>query len=255
MRTIILTLALAVILSATPALAQQPPLFLANQDFAPYSMMTNGRPSGIDVEVLTEAGRRANIPFNIQLKPWNQVVSMFENGDCEAVVAMFRTKEREKHGMFMEGIPIHTSDYVLFTKVGSKLTFDTYADLSGKIIGRVAGTDLGKDFAKAEMDEAMDVKDYPDMAAALMGLINGEIDGYAGNIDVTYNRLKNMGMTSSIVYLPKKVLTDKPAYLVFARASNYPEKQVVLQKLERALDGMMKDGTYNKIARRYLLRF
>jgi len=255
MRSIIATLALALILFALPAQAQQPPLFVGNQDFAPYSMMADGRPAGIDVDVLSEAARRAGIPFNIELKPWNEVVSMLENGECDGALSMFHSPEREKYGIFMEGAPLHRSDYVLFNKVGSDLQFNTYADLKGRIIGRVAGTDLGKDFAEAEAAKIMDVKDYADLAAAIMGLLKGEIDAFAGNIDVTYQRLKSMGMTSSIVYQSKKILTGKPAYLVFSRAADNPDKLLILQKLERALDQMLKDGTYNKIARRYLFRF
>lgn len=255
MRTIILALALVVLLLSAPAQAQQPPLFVADQDFAPYSMMVEGRPGGIDVDVLTEAGRRAGIAFNIELKPAPQVIAMLENGQCTAAFGLFRSPERERYGMYMDSVPLHTSDYVLFTKVGSDLTFVGYEGLTDKIIGRVTKTDLGPEFNKMADAGIFSVKDYSDQAAAINGLLKGEIDAFAGNIDVTYTRLKTMGMTSSIVYLPKKILEGKPAYLVFSRASDQTNKDLMLQKLERALDMMIKDGTYNKIARRYLLRF
>lgn len=255
MRTTILALALAITLFASPAFAEEPPLFLFNEDFAPYSMINNGRPAGIDVDILTEAAKRAGIAFNMEFKPWDQALTMLEKGDCAAAVGLFRTPEREQIGMFMDGAPIHTSDYVLFTKVGSKLAFNTYKDLSGKIIGRVAGTNLGPDFTQALDANMLEIKEYKDLAAALMGLLKGEINAFAGNIDVTYHRLTQMGMTSTIVYLPKKIVSQKPAYVVFSRASSTPEKEALLTKLERAIDSMHKDGTYNKIARHYLIRF
>jgi len=255
MRTTVFAFVLALFLLTAPAQAQQPPLFVADQDFAPYSMQVDGRPAGIDVEVLTEAGRRAGVAFNIELKPASQVISMLENGQCTAAFGLFRTPERERIGMYMDSVPVHTSDYVLFTKVGSRLDFDGYEGLTGKVIGRLANTDLGEEFNKMADAKIFDVKDYTDQAAIITGLLNGEIDAFAGNIDVTYTRLKTMGMTSSIVYLPRKILEGKPAYLVFSRASSQTGKDVMLQKIERALDMMIKDGTYNKIARRYLLRF
>ncbi|QGY39602.1 transporter substrate-binding domain-containing protein [Pseudodesulfovibrio cashew] len=249
-----LALILGLILMTLPARAQRP-VFAANLDFAPYSMLVDGVPAGIDVDVINEAALRAGLDLDIRLVPWDELVSMVKNGQCDGGLSFFQSPERLKYSLFMEAVPLHVSNYVLFTKVGDKFPFQDYADLKGKVIGRASGTDLGPDFAAAEAAAIMTVKDYPDLAAALRGLLLGEIDAYAGNIDVTYYRLKDMGLTSSVVYLPKKILANKPAYLVMSRASALKDKELLLQQLELALDKMRKDGTYNRIARKYLLRF
>lgn len=254
MRTLFLALAMTMTILAGTSAAQNP-LFLANIDFAPYSMITQGKPAGIDVDVMLEAAKRAGISIDIEFKPWDQVISMVEKGECDGAFAFFRTPEREKTVIFADAVPVHHSDYVLFTKVSDKFSFRTYNDLAGKIIGMQGGTDLGKEFTEARAKKVMDVKEYDDLAAALKGLLMGEIDAYAGNIDVTSYRLKAMGMTNSIVYLPKKLIEMKPAYMVLSRASKLKDKEVVLQKLELALDRMRKDGTYNKLARFYLVRY
>lgn len=254
MRSIFLAFVLVLSMLSAPALAQDP-LFIADIDFAPYSMLTNGQPAGIDVDVIAEAAKRANLTLDLKFRPWDELVKMVDDGTCDGAFSFFHSPDRERSAMFMDAVPVHYSDYVLFTKVGKELPFNAYSDLSGKIIGRVSGTDLGKDFQTALDQKIMQIKEYPDLAAALRGLLMGEIDAYAGNIDVTYYRLKAMGMTSSIVYLPKKIVEQKPSYLVMSRASKFPEKELIIQKLERALDLMRKDGTYNKIARQYLLRY
>lgn len=245
----------ALMLLAVPALAAQDLLFVADVDFAPYSMIVEGQPAGIDVEVMAEAAKRAGFSVDLQFKPWDELIRMVETGECDGAFALFNSANRDKSVMFMEATPIHYSDYVLFTKVGTKFSFRTYEDLRGKVIGRAAGTNLGEDFAAALEQKVMTVKDYPDLSSALRGLLVGETDAYAGNIDVTYYRLKAMGMASSIVYLPKKLVTQRPAYMVMSRASKLEDKDRVVQGFERALDSMRRDGTYNQIARRYLLRF
>jgi polar amino acid transport system substrate-binding protein len=58
-----------------------------------------------------------------------------------------------------------------------------------------------------------------------------------------------------VVYLNRKLLTGKPSYAVLSRAGRRQDKEEIIQALEKALDQMAKDGTYNNIARRYLLRF
>lgn len=254
MRALFLALVLTVTILAAPAQARNP-LFVTDIDFAPYSMITQGQPSGIDVEVLTEAARRAGLTIDIEFKPWDKLIDMVRKGECDGAFSLFRTPEREQYAMFMEASPVHYSDFVLFTMVGSKFSFRTYDDLSGKTIGKISGMSLGKEFDAAKATGRVGVKTYSDPAAAIKGLLMGEIDAYAGNIDVTYHRLKEMGMTSSIVYLPKKLVENKPSYLVMSRTSTLGNKEQILQKLEKTLDIMRRDGSYNKIARRYLLRF
>lgn len=254
MRSLLSALVLSLTVLAIPALAQKP-LFVSNIDFAPYSMISQGAPAGIDVDVLAEAAKRAGIDMEVRFEPWDKLVDMVKKGECDGAFSFFHTAQREQYALFMDGVALHYSDYVLFTKVGDKFSFRTYDDLDGKIIGRVVSTDLGDEFKASADKGGMEVKEYPDIASALRGLIMGEIDAYAGNIDVTYHRLKSMGMTSSIVYLPKKLVAQKPAYFVLSRASKLENKEDIGQRLERALDRMRKDGTYNKIARRYLLRF
>lgn len=254
MRSIVLSLVLTLSLLVVTAQARDP-RFVADVDFAPYSMLVEGQPAGIDVDVIAEAAKRAGLTIDLKFYPFEVMTEMIEAGTCDGAFSFFHSPDRERTAMFMDVVPVHYSDYVLFTKVGSNLQFTNYGDLSGKIIGRVAGTNLGKDFQDALDNKTMQAKDYFDLAAAIKGLLMGEIDAYAGNIDVTYYRLKTMGMTSSIVYLPKKILAQKPAYLVMSRASDFPDKELVIQQLERALDKMHKDGTYRKIARKYLLRY
>lgn len=244
---------LIVPLAATAA--ERPLVFVADVDFAPYSMLIDGRPAGIDVEVLTEAARRAGLKVDIQFRQWDRLVKMVEKGECDGALSLFKNSDRERYAMFMEGKPIHYSDYVLFTRVGAKFPFGSYADLKGKKIGKIAGIELGAEFDKAASSGGMIVQEYQDITDAMRGLVTADIDAFAGNIDVTYWRLKEMGMTSSIVYLPQKLVEGKPSYLVISRASNIAEKAMIIQKLEFALDTMRKDGTYNAIAKRYLFRF
>jgi ABC-type amino acid transport/signal transduction systems, periplasmic component/domain len=254
MRSFLLALALAVLFIASPVRAQSL-VFVADMDFAPYSMLSEGKAAGIDVEAVAEAARRSGLDITILLRPWDEMVSMLKSGECDGAFSFFRNPEREQYATFLEAAPIHYSDYVFFTKVGDKFSFRSYDDLAGKTVGRVKGTALGDEFEAAAAAGVMTLREYPDRAAALGGLIGDEINAFADNIDATYNRLKTMGMTSSIVYLPKKIISQKPAYVVLSRASAHPGKAEAGQRIERALDQMRKDGTYNAIAHRYLLRF
>ncbi|AMK10177.1 substrate-binding periplasmic protein [Pseudodesulfovibrio indicus] len=251
----ILLSCLLVLVAVVPAWAGESLLFLTDQDFAPYSMIVAGQPSGIDVDVLSEAAKRSGLDLTIKAVPLKSMLDAIRNGSCDGAVSLFRSPDREQFALFMEAVPVHLSDYVLFTKVGNRIPFAEYQDLKGKVIGYVGGVDLGPDFEAARKQGDMLVKEYRDLRDMVAGLLGGEIDAFAGNIDVTYYRLKDMGLTSTIVYLPRKILTGKPSYAVLSRASALKGKDSVAQKLEKALDDMHKDGTYNTLARHYLIRF
>lgn len=246
---------LLLLAAVSAARAEADLTFVADQDFAPYSMVVEGRPSGIDVDVLAEAAKRAGLTLAVKTMPLKAMLDAVRDGSCDGAVSLFRSPDRERFALFMEGVPVHLSDYVLFTKVGERIPFASYADLAGKVIGYVGGVDLGPEFEAARDQGDMLVKEYADLRGMVAGLLGGEIDAFAGNIDVTYYRLKDMGLTSSIVYLPRKVLTGKPSYAVLSRASSLKDKDLVTRRLEKALDAMHKDGTYNTLARHYLIRF
>lgn len=255
MKLTFLSVLCTLVMFSVPARAADALLFVADRDFAPYSMIVEGEPAGIDVDVLTEVARRAGINLKIEFKPWNTLVSMVKSGECDGAASFFKTAEREQYAMFMDAVPVHVSDYVIFTKVGSKFSFRTYEDLRGKILGKVSGVSLGDEFNAARSGGIMDTKEYVDISDAVRGLLEGEIDGFVGNMDVTYYTLKPMGMTSSIVYLPKKIIDDKPSYAVLSRATDIEGKDMLIRKFEHILTQMREDGTYNKIAKRYLFRF
>jgi len=254
MRSLLFAALLSLALLAGPAHARAVK-FVSDVDFAPYSMLIDGQPAGIDVEVLQAAADKAGITIEIELKPWDQLMKMVTDGTCDGAFALFRTPEREKIALFMEAMPMHVSDYVLFTMVGDTFPFGAYDDLTGKTVGKVKGISLGDEFEQAAAAGKINVREYPDLSSGLRGLLQGETNAYAGNIDVTYYRLKAMGMTSSISYLTKKLVERQPAYLVMSRASDLEEKEDILQRLGIALDAMHKDGSYNRIAKRYLFRF
>jgi len=250
----LLAFLLVLAVMAAPAQARSL-LFISDIDFAPYSMIIDNDPAGIDVEVLEAAAKKAGLEVSIEFQTWKELVRMVRSGECDGAFSLFMTPERQKDAQFLEAAPLHYSDYVLFTKVGDRFDFNSYDDLQGKVVGRVAGTDLGDELQAAVDAGKVTLKEYQDLASALRGLLIDEINAYAGNIDVTYYRLKAMGMTSSITYLPKKLVKQKPAYLVLSKAAKFENKEAIIQQLQVALDSMRKSGAYNKIARRYLLRY
>lgn len=248
-------LALCLVLALSVCAHADQLVFVGDVDFAPYSMMQQGRPAGIDVDVMREVIHRLGLDAEIRLVPWTQLVTMFRTGKCDGAMGVFWTPDRERRALFAMEAPIHTSDFVLFTKVGNTFSFRSYDDLKTRRIGVPKGLAITEEFEQAEADGVFPTREYGDIAGAVRELLAGQIDAFVGNIDVTYWQLKRMGMTSSIVYLPRKVADARPAYVLLSRASGAEDKARIAAQIGQTLKAMRSDGSYNRIARNYLLRF
>lgn len=251
----LLLIVLTLLLGTGSALASEQLKVLSDRDFAPYSMIQNGKPSGIDVEVFAEACKRAGVDYSLQLVEWEDLVKRLHTGQCHAAFSLFRTPEREKDVLFVDRAVMHYSDYGLFTRVGSGLAFDSWDDLRGKRIGSIGGFAMSDGFQQAAKNGIFTSRAYVDEASCVGGLLKGEIDGFVGQLDTTHYQLNRMGMTNTVVYLPKLVRSRRPAYIGFSRAALSERLEGVAARLGKALQSMYRDGTYNSIARRYLFRF
>lgn len=251
----LLLIVLTLLLGTGSALAAGQLRILSDRDFAPYSMMQNGKPAGIDVEVFAEACKRAGVDYSLQLVEWEDLVQQLKTGRCHGAFSLFRTPERESNVLFVDLAVMHYSDYGLFTRVGSGLTFDSWDDLQGKRIGSIGGFAMSDEFQQAQEKGVFAGRNYLDEASCVGGLLKGEIDGFVGQLDTTHYQLNRMGMTNTVVYLPRLVRSRRPAYIGFSRAALEKGLEGMAERLGKALQSMYRDGTYNTIARRYLFRF
>ncbi len=250
----LLLIFLLMALGAGTALAA-PLSFLSDRDFAPYSMMQDGKPAGIDVEVFSEACKRAGVEYSLELVPWDELLRRFKRGECQGAFSLFRTPEWEACAWFVDQAAMHYSDYALFTRVGSDLVFRSWEDLQGKRIGAAGGFALSEDFHDAWKKGIFTGRPYKGEAACVGALLKGEIDAFAGQVDSTHYHLSRMGMTSTVVSLPKMLRLQRPAHIAFSRAAKVKGMESIANRLGDALLSMYRDGTYNTIARRYLFRF
>lgn len=253
-RTILCLVLMLLTLTALPALSD-PLRVVGDRDFAPYSMMQGDKPAGIDVEMFQEAAKRTNIEYTLELLPWDELVQAVKSGSCDVAFSMFKASERSEYAIFADSSPMHTSDYVMFTRQNRTFTFNDWTDLMGKRIGVIRGFCFCEEFDQAAAQGKVEKVEFENDRAGLGGLLKRQVDGFIGQLDTSYYQINKMGLSSTIVYLPKIVREDRPAYMVVSRASAVEHKQQLADRLGMALKSMYRDGTYSTIARRYLFRF
>lgn len=84
-------------------------------DYAPFTFIDKtGKAAGLEIEVLNEIARSANLKLEIELTPWETAISNFRKGKADILVGVLFSEEREKHFDFT--IPIHTEYYSIFIR-------------------------------------------------------------------------------------------------------------------------------------------
>lgn len=236
------------------AFAEGPYVFVADQDLPPYSMRTQEGPAGIDVELFQEMAKRLGLEYSLELLPWEVAVSKIESGEVAGGFSLFRTPEREDLMVFVDGA-MHLSDYAIFVRSNKKFTFEGVSDLKGRRIGINAGVPLPVEFREAAEKGHFELVKLADTASCVREVLAGTVDGFVGQVDTTYYNLSRMGLSDTIMYLPGRVQTRVPAYLVLSRTGLSGHDLIMAEKMSQTLNAIIRDGTFNTIARKYLIRY
>lgn len=231
--------------------AGQPLVFSTLDKFKPFVWQENGSAKGIDVDIVKELCNRADIELTLEIVPWKRVMHNVESGKTAGGFAAFKTPEREAFSIFLDA-PIHESTYNLFVKKGNRFTFDSVEDLFGKKIGNISGFKTGEAFDKAVVEGKITVEVLDDIGKNIKKLMTGRLDAIVGNQAQTLLKLKEMGLTGQVEFLPTPVRESRGAFLIISKAADIENKSGVIAVLNRHLKEMAADGTIQKINDKYL---
>ena len=124
-------------------------LVLAAADTWPTAYLVDGRPTGMLVDLVTEAYRRAGHSVEVKLMPWARCLKDAETGEVDGVFSSFKLPERERFLAFSkEALTIQV--IVFFARRESNQRFDgDLAALRDVKIGVITGTSYGDKFDAA----------------------------------------------------------------------------------------------------------
>lgn len=226
--------------------------FAASFNSAPYKWIENNQFIGIDVDIVREACKRANIKPVFKNYPWKRVLKEVERGMVDGGFTAFKTPEREKYAYFLMGAPIHYSTYSVFAKKRVKLKYKKLQDLYGLKIGISRGFKVSKEFDYAVKTKKIIVQEADTVNNLIKMVLSGRVDAFVHNKDYTLHKLKNKKFINSIKMYPIPVQPARAAYLIISIIRSIDNKTEIVKKLNNALKAMKKDGTIERIHKVYL---
>jgi len=224
-------------------------LVLVAADSSPTAYMQDGKPSGILVDVVTEAFRRTGDQFEIQLMPWARCLAEIRSGRVDGIFSVFKLPERNEF-LTYTSVPIITQVLAFFVPADSDVKFGGDISQLGSLrIGTIRGTSYG-----AKVDGALKAGVWSTVVEtnnvdSLVGMLFlKRIDLAVGYRHVVLEAARKKEYLDKIRELSPGI-DEIQSYLAFSKQRDYSE---VIANFDRALTSMKDDHSFEAIYEKYL---
>lgn len=212
--------------------------------YPPYYYENEGTLDGICIEIIESISSSLGITVVFRSFPWKRLLLSAEKGEVDAIMPLFRTKEREQYLDFHDLILAY-EEVGLFVARESSLTFQGDFDrIAAQSIGVVDGYSYGEEFDKKKGLEKLPTQS--DFHLLQMFSHKRFPIGVGNRHVISYNAEK-LGIAGQIKFLTPP-LSREPLYLGFSKlGQNRHLAMVFVTKLQE----MKKNGKYDLILEKY----
>ncbi|MGG1658037.1 transporter substrate-binding domain-containing protein [Brevibacillus sp. NRS-1366] len=202
--------------------------------YKPFNYKDGGELKGFDVEIGKALSKKMGLEPNPVATPWETILQGLKANKFDTIIgSMAYTEERAKQVNFTK--PYYLSGGQIFVSSDND-SIKTADDLKGKKIGVVAQST----YYEAAQKYTKDVKNYTSDVTALKDLtVPGRLDAVITAPVVGYEAIK--------AGLAVKEAGD-PLWIEQACIAVPKENEALLNALNKAIDEMIADGTYEEIS-------
>ena len=224
-------------------------ILAAAADSIPTSYVENGKPTGILVDVINEAFRRAGYKVEVKLMPWARCIAAAKSGAVDGIFSVYMTPERQQFMTYTDEVLI-TQVQAFFVRADSSLTFDgDLTKLRGTSIGVIKKTSYGPRLDAALNTGIFKKIDFTTNSELnVRKLIAGRIDMIPSYRHVVLSTAKKGGALDKIKQLSPDIEAI-PSYLAFTKKRDFTK---LIRDYDKAISSMKKDGSYEQIFNRYI---
>lgn len=214
--------------------------------FEPFFMLDGDKWTGLNVDVLREAARRAGIAIDFKQMPFKRLELELVRGADSSVQCGFafsRTEAREKYMVFGK-VPMQPTEYTLFVRT-EEHGVDRLEDLAGKVIGVRTGFRLPDAIAEGAKAGRWRLEDVGSDDINFKKLSLKRVDAVLANRDVGLYTLRSLRLSD---IHPLQPLMRFDNFVVFSRQDS---SEALALAFDRALESMNADGTMTRLRAAY----
>jgi polar amino acid transport system substrate-binding protein len=232
------------------SVASKQKLRCATNEFAPYGYLTGNTDKeliGIEVDVFNEIMQRLNIDSTLVYMPWKRMLLTMRGSEIDCMFAAFKTAEREKY-MDYTTVPLHVSSLTFFKEKGTNINYEKLSDLKERKLTFVRGFKSTPELDAMINNKEIFLHEVNDFAEALTMLSLLRTDLVLVNSIVGKYTIKKHNLQDKLVMLPVPLKANS-AYITFIKKHRQSK---LVEKVDSVLFEIFTDGTYKKLADKYL---
>ncbi len=215
----------------------------------------DGKPAGAFNDILTEAFKRLDIPLQKAVYPWKRAQSMVMHGEADGMVTVY-TKKRQAYTVASKPI-WHIGETLFFRRDNPKackmLKINSFNDMRDLKVVDIMGSGWTQEkYKKYGIDNVIWV---PTVDSAMNMLAKGRADVFIMFNLNAYNILSKKRATEGPLSKGYQNITaisptfaSLPFHLLIRKGSPFVKK---IDDLNKVLEEMKKDGTYQRIKLKY----
>lgn len=207
--------------------------------YKPFNYTDAGKLTGFDVEIGAAIAEKMGLEPNPVTTPWETITQSLLGNKFDVIIgSMAITAERAERVNFSD--PYYYSGGMIFTPEGSDIA--SAEDLEGKTIGVVAQST----YDTAAQEYTDDIKYYNSDVVALKDLtVEGRLDAVITADVVGFEAIAN-GMEIKEV--------GDPLWIEQAAVAVRKEDEKLLEEINKAIQEIVEDGTYEEISNKWFER-
>ncbi|CAI2936191.1 ABC transporter substrate-binding protein [Aminobacter niigataensis] len=212
--------------------------------YPPFNTVTaDGKLAGFDVDIANALCAQMKVECEIVAQDWDGIIPALQGRKFDAIVAsMTITDERKQQVDFTN--KYYTTPLALIAPKDSALTSAEPDALKGKTVGAQASTTQSIYAEDHYAKVGAEVKLYPTQDEAVADLTNGRLDAVVADKFVLVDWIKTTGQDCCKM-IGDLDGTDSLTGIAVRKGDPLREK------LNAAIDAIVKDGTYAKINAKY----
>lgn len=222
-------------------------LVLLTENFPPYNMAINGKNfaqegniDGIAVDIVREMLKRSGIHYSLTLRfPWDRIYKLALEKPGYGVFVTARLPERE--ALFKWVGPIGPDDWVLLGRSDSPISLSSLEEAKQYRVGAYKGDAIAEYLQQQGLQPITALRDQLNAKK----LLAGQIDLWATGDPAGRYLAKQEGISGL-----KTILRFDSAELYLALNRDTPDE--VVQKLQKALDELRREGFVEDMTNSYL---
>ncbi|MCS7464586.1 amino acid ABC transporter substrate-binding protein [Paenibacillus doosanensis] len=229
--------------SATAAQEQKVLRVGATGQSYPYAYKEDDKLQGFDVEVVEAVAKKLGYKVEWQLTEFSGVMAQLELGKLDTVsnqVAI--TPERKEKYDFTQTYAYAGSQVVV---KDTNNEIHSVADLKGKTVAVVLGSNHAKNLEKQDPDKQIKIKTYESQEGTMNDVAYGRVDAYVNSRNVLLAQIKKNK-------LPLKLAGEPFVYeevgFPFAKDEKHAK---IREEFNKALDELRQDGTLKTLSEKY----